>query len=126
MSHDDTQRTKLGPGFDVRSVGGTPTTLYNDEEDMEDTASSSVKFLGETIPETDVPSLGLTLQDATSTESLHDVTGPCMAVAWNLTNMAISSTSNVPSGAYVTDPTTSGSHVPPDVTTQADAMAALP
>ena len=50
ISYDATEHTKLGPGFDVQYVSGAqPTTYYNDAK-MEDTASSSVRFVGEAIP----------------------------------------------------------------------------
>ena len=82
MSQNSTKRTKLGPDFDVRDVDGTPTTFYDDEQEMEDKASSSVKIVGEVIPESDIPSLGLPPQDVLSAETLHNVTGPCMAATW--------------------------------------------
>ena len=59
MSHESTERTKLGLGFNILDVNGTQTTVYHDEEEMEDTASSSVKLVGKRVPESDVSSIGL-------------------------------------------------------------------
>ena len=50
MSQEGTERTKLGPGFEILDVNRMPTTIYHNEEEMEDTASSSVKLVGETVP----------------------------------------------------------------------------
>ena len=75
MSHDGTEHTKLGPGFDILDVSGTPTTVYCNEEEMEDIATSSVKLVGETVPESDVSLLGLSPQNPITVGVLHNVTG---------------------------------------------------
>ena len=63
MSHEATEQTKLGPGFDVTSISGAGATIYVNDVDMEDTASNSVRFTGETIPKSNESSLGLTPPD---------------------------------------------------------------
>ena len=73
MSHDGTERTKLGPGFDVQYVSGAQPTTYHGDAEMEDTASSSPQFLGETIPESTESSLGLTHSDVPAEESTRSV-----------------------------------------------------
>ena len=76
MSHDPTERTKLGPGFDVYGVETDINQGYPNDLEMEDTASSPVQCVGEVVPESDVPSLGLTPTDPLSAENLCEVTGP--------------------------------------------------
>ena len=63
MSHEPAEQTKLGPGFDVTGLSGAGATLYANDTEMEDTASSSVRVVGETIPESLESSLGLTAPD---------------------------------------------------------------
>ena len=76
---------------------------------MEDTASSPVQLVGEVVPESDVPSLGLTPTDPLTAENLREVTGPRMTLAWNLGDAELVSTENVITGANVAEPTASGS-----------------
>ena len=75
MSHDGTERTKLGPSFDVPYVSGAQPTTYHDDAEMEDTASSSPQFVGETVPESQESSLGLTPSDVPSEELTRSVMG---------------------------------------------------
>ena len=56
---------------------------YPNDWEMEDTASSSVRIVGEVVGETDVSSLGLSPQVALTANSLRNVTGPSMAAARN-------------------------------------------
>ena len=60
MSHEPTEGTKLGPGFAVTGISGAGATIYPNEVEMEDTASSSLRVVGEIVPESTVSSLGLT------------------------------------------------------------------
>ena len=86
MSQEHTDGTKLGPGFGAVGVSTADDQDYPNEWEMEDTASSSVKVVGEVVPETDVSSLGLSPQVALTADSLRNVTGPSTAVAQNLGN----------------------------------------
>ena len=76
MSHEYTDGTKLGPGFDAVGVSTAVDQDYLNDWEMEDTASSSVRVVGEVVPETDVSSLGLSPQVALTADSLRNVTGP--------------------------------------------------
>ena len=60
MSQECTERTKLGPSFNVYGVGIEENIVYLDDQNMEDTASSPMRVVGETVPKSDIPSLGLT------------------------------------------------------------------
>ena len=71
MSCEHTERTKMGPGFDVYGIGTSENFVYPNDQEMEDTASSPVQVVGETVPESDVPSLGLTPQDSLSADRSH-------------------------------------------------------
>ena len=114
MSQEYAERTKLGPGFNVYGVGTEENIVYPDDQDMEDTASSPVHVVGETVPETDVPSLGLTPQDSLSAESLRDVTGPRTAATRNPGDAGSVSTENLARDAHVAETTASGSQPPSD------------
>ena len=70
MSGWENKETPLEPSFSIINVDGVSTTVYNREEEMDNTASSSVKFVGEVVPETDVPSLSLPTQQSLSTADL--------------------------------------------------------
>ena len=59
MSQEHTDGTKLGPGFDAVGVSTAVDQDYPNDWEMADTASSSVKVVGEVVAETDVSSLGL-------------------------------------------------------------------
>ena len=108
MSHDGTERTKLGPGFDVPYVSSTQPTTYHDDAEMEDTASSSPQFLGETIPESTDSSLGLTRSDVPAEESTHSVTGLRTAQTRNQSDADPGSTVNVLNEESNSNPGTSG------------------
>ena len=70
MSRWGNNKTPLEPSFSVINVDGVPTTAYSREEEMDDTTLSSVKFVGEVVPETDVPSLSLPTQQSLSAADL--------------------------------------------------------
>ena len=76
MSQEYTERTKLGPGFDVTGISGAGATVYANEVDMEDTASSSPQIVGEVVPQSTESSLGLALAGVLTAESQPGVTGP--------------------------------------------------
>ena len=104
------EQTKLGPGFDVTGISGAGATIYvHDDAEMEDTASSSPQFLGETIPESQESSLGLTPSDVPAGESTRSVTGLRMAEMWNDGDVDTGSTAQVPSGELLSNPGASGS-----------------
>ena len=124
MSQDATERTKLGPGFDILDISGTPTTVYRSEEEMEDTATSSVKLVGETIPELDASSLGLSPQNPITADSLRSVTGARTSETRSSSDAEAQHTARDTAGERVYDPAAGGSHVPPaDVSHQAGTMA---
>ena len=124
MSQDATERTKLGPGFDILDISGTPTTVYRSEEEMEDTATSSVKLVGETIPELDASSLGLSPQNPITADSLRNVTGARTSETRSSSDAEAQHTARDTAGERVYDPAAGGSHVPPaDVSHQAGTMA---
>ena len=87
MSQEGTERTKLGPRFEILDVSGTLTTVYHKEE-MEDTASSSIKLVGETVPNSDESSLGVSPQNSITADSLQNVTGPRTAETQNVSDVA--------------------------------------
>ena len=70
MSHEQMEQMKLGPGYDMYGVETNTNSFYPNDQDMEDTASSLVQLVGEVVPETDVPLLGLTLTDPLTAENL--------------------------------------------------------
>ena len=90
---------------------------------MEDTASGPVQIVGETVPETDVPSLGLTPQEIISAESLRDVTGPCTAEARSQSEVDIGAASDAYSGESVSNPGAGGSQAIFDVANQKTVTA---
>ena len=108
MSHDGTERTKLGPGFDVPYISGVQPTTYHDDAEMEDTASSSPQLLGETIPESPDSLLGLTHSDVPAEESTHSVTGLRTVQMQNQSDADPGSTVNVLSDESNSNPGTSG------------------
>ena len=59
MSHEYIDGMKLGPGFDAVGVSTAVDQDYLNDWEMEDTASSSMRVVGEVVVETDVSSLGL-------------------------------------------------------------------
>ena len=118
MSHDGTQHTKLGPGFDVPYVSGAQPTGYSDDAEMEDTASSSVRFVGETIPESTVSSLGLPPSDVPTGESPRGVTGLRTAGTRIFGDADAGSTAHTTGGEHVSSPGVSGSQTVSDVPIQ--------
>ena len=115
MSHEQTDETKLGPGFDAVGVSAAIDQDYPNDWEMEDTASSSVRIVGEVVGETDVSSLGLSPQVALTPDSLRNVTGPSMAVARNPGDAGTDGTESLISGVNVAETTASGLGVLSDV-----------
>ena len=114
MLQEQTERTKLGPTYDVFGVSTVEEPGYPNDLEMEDTASSPVQIISETVPETDVSSLGLTPTVPLSAEYLHEVTGSSMVATRNLGDAGSVSTENVISGMNVAETTASGSQTPRD------------
>ena len=109
MSQEQTKRTKLGPGYDVFGISTVRDPGYPNDLEMEDTTSSPVQIIGETVPELDVSSLGLTPMVPLSAEYLHEVTSLSTVVTRNLGDAGSVSTENVISGVNVAETTASGS-----------------
>ena len=109
MSREQMEQTKLGPRYDVYGVETNTNSLYPNDQDMEDTASSPVQLVGEVVPESDVPSLGLTPTDPLTAANLREVTGPHMTVERNSGDTESISKENVITDANVAEPTASGS-----------------
>ena len=82
---------------------------------MEDTASSSMRVVGEVVPKTDVSSLGLNPQVALTADSLRNVTGPSTAAVWNLGDAGSDLNESLFIEANVAETTASGSQTPRDV-----------
>ena len=118
MSHDATNRIKLGPGFDVTGISGAGATIYANDVDMEDTASSSVRVVGEIMPGSPESSLGLALANVPTAESQPGVMGPRMVEEWIQSEADIESASDVCSGESVSNPGVSGSQAIVDVAHQ--------
>ena len=108
MSHEYTDGTKLGPGFDTVGITTAVDQDYPNDWEMEDTASSSVRVVGEVVAETDVSSLGLSPQVALTADSLRNVTGPSMAAARNPGDAGSDVTENLISGVNVAETTANG------------------
>ena len=115
MSHEHTDGTKLGPGFDAVGVSTADDQDYPNEWEMEDTASSSVKVVGEVVPETDVSSLGLSPQVALTADSLRNVTGPSTAAAQNLGDAGSDLNERLFTDVHVAETTASGIQTQSDV-----------
>ena len=81
---------------------------------MEDTASSSVRVVGEAVAETDVSSLGLSSQVALTVDSLRNVTGPSMEVAQNPSDAGSDVTESLINVVNVAETTANGLRVPSD------------
>ena len=111
MSHEATERTKLGPGFDITGISGAGATIYPDDAEMEDTASNSVKVVGEVVPDSTESSLGLTSPDVPTGESTQGVTGASMAETRDQLDADIQSTARAASDDHVSKPAPSGSHI---------------
>ena len=114
MSREYTEHTKLGPGYDVYGVSAVDEQDEPNDQEMEDTASSPVQLVGETVPESDVSSLGLTPTDPLSAEYLREVTGPRTAVTRNLGDAGSAQTESLIYGGNVAEPTASGSQTSRD------------
>ena len=115
MSQEPTEQTKLGPGFDAVGVSTAIDQDYPNDWEMEDTASSSVRVVGEVVPETDVSSLGLSPQVALSADSLRNVTGTGTAAAQNPGDADSGSMFDWVSGVNVAETTASGLQPPSNV-----------
>ena len=123
MSHEYTEQTKLGPGFDVTGISGAGATVYADEVDMEDTASSAPQIVGEVVPGSPETSLGLALAGVPTTESQPGVMGPRTAEERTESDADTQSASNAHRGEYVSNPGASGSQAPDNVTNQPTVTA---
>ena len=123
ISHEQTKRTKLGPGFNAVGVSTINGQDYPNDLDMEDTASSNVQVIGEVVRETDVSSLGLTPTVLLSAEYLREVMGPSTAAMRNADDAGSVSTENMISGADVAETTASGSQAPGDVRHSKESIA---
>ena len=118
MSHAPTEETKLGPGFDVTGISGAGATIYPDEVDMEDTASSSMRIVGEVVPGSIESSLGLALTDIHTAESQPGVMGPHTAETWRQSDADVGSASHAFSGESVSNPGVSGTQATVDTAHQ--------
>ena len=98
--------------------GAQPTTYHNDAE-MEDTASSSVRFVGETIPESTDSSLGLRRSDVPAEQSGQGVTGPRTTETRSFGDADAGSTS----GEQISNPGASDSQVTNDASRQQSVPA---
>ena len=114
MSQEQTERTKLGPGYDVVGISTVDDQDYPNDQEMEDTASSNVQVIGEVVLEMDVSSLGLTSMVPLSTEYLREVTGPSTAVTRNPDDAGSGSTENLISGTNVAKTPAGGLQIPRD------------
>ena len=109
MSQEQTERTKLGPGYDVVGISTVNDQDYPNDQEMEDTAFSNVQVIGEVVLEMDASSLGLTPMVPLSVEYLHKVTGPSTVATRNPGDAGSVSTENVISGANMAETTAGGS-----------------
>ena len=123
MSQEPTEHTKLGPGLDTVGVSTAIDQGYPNDWEMEDTASSSVRVVGEVVPETDVSSLGLSPQVALTADSLRNVTGTGTAVARNPCDADSGSMFDWVSGVNVAETTASGLQPPSDVRNPKESFA---
>ena len=115
MSQENTDGTKLGPGFDAVGVSTAVDQDYPNDWEMEDTGSSSVRVVGEVVSEMDVSSLGLSPQVALTADSLRNVTGPTTAVVRNPGDAGSDVNESLFSGANMVETTTSGFQTLSDV-----------
>ena len=124
MSHALTEETKLGPGFDVTGISGAGTTVYPNEIDMEDTASSSVWIVGETVPASTESSLGLTPADVHAAGVGRSVMGPRTAEMRSQGEADVGMASDAYSGEIVSNPGVSGTQALVDAAPQTAMTAA--
>ena len=115
MLHSDFERTWMVPSINTPSVHGVQLTQSSDDEEMEDTASSSGRNLGETVPDSTASSLGLTPTDVPTMESSQGVMGPRTAETRNQSDADTGSTTNSPGGEHISNPGASGSQATVDV-----------
>ena len=115
MSQEYTDGTKLGLGFDAVGVSTAVDQDYPNNWEMDDTASSSVRVVGEVVPETDVSSLGLSPQVALTADSLRNVTGSSMVAARNPGDAGSDVNESLFTNANLAETTASGSQTPSDV-----------
>ena len=78
---------------------------------MEDTASSSVRFLGETVPGSPESSLGLTPIDVPTMELSRGVTGLRTVETRDQRGVDTQSVARAAESSHMNAPTPSGSHV---------------
>ena len=86
MSGWENNKTPLEPSFCIINVDGVPTTVYNRKEEMDGTASSSVKFVGKVVPETDVLSLSLPTQQLLSAADLSRLISTPQEATWTISD----------------------------------------
>ena len=115
MSQEKTDGIKLGSSFDAVSVSTVVDQDYPNDWEMEDTASSSVRIVGEVVGETDVSSLGLSPQVALTADSLQNVTSPSTEVARNPSDVGSDLNESWFSGANMAETTASGLQTLSDV-----------
>ena len=108
MSHSDSERTWTAPGVNTPSIHGVQPTQSSDDEEMEDTASSSVRYLGEIVPDTTASSLGLTPTDVPTVASSRGVTGPRTTETRNQSDADAESTAHTHKGEHVSNLGVSG------------------
>ena len=123
MSQEQTDGTKLGPGFDAVGVSTAVDQDYPNDWEMEDTASSSVRIVGEVVGETDVSSLGLSPQVALIADSPRNVTGPSTAAPQNPGDAGSDLNESWFSGANVAETTASGLQTIGDVRHPKESLA---
>ena len=114
MSKEQTERTKLGPSYDVVGVSTIDDQDYLNDKEMEDTASINVQVIGKVVPEMDASSLGLTPMVPLSAEYLCEVTDPSTVAMRNPDDAGSVSTENMISVAKVAETTASGLQTPHD------------
>ena len=111
MSHEPTEGTKLGPGFAVTGISDAGATIYPNEVEMEDTASSSLRVVGEIVPESTVSSLGLTPADVHAAGSGRSVMGLRTAETRIQGEADVGTASDAFSGESLSNPDVSGTQM---------------
>ena len=114
MSQEQTERTKLGPGYNVAGISTIDDQDYPNDQEMEDTASNNMQVISKVVPNMDASLLGLTPTVPLSAEYLREVTGPSTAAMRNLGDAGSISTENVISVTNVAETTASGLQTPRD------------
>ena len=90
---------------------------------MEDTASNSVKIVGEVVPESTESSIGLTLTDVPTVGSAHGVTGPRTTEARIQSGADVEAITNAHTGESVSNPGANGSQVTVEIPRQSRVTA---